>query len=188
MSRRTSFVTLTRSTAGAAILAVVALACGPAAPPVATPGPTADASASPTTSAIPSANVSFGPAPSVAGLDGPPDAVLSAEGGDPVTGQLGTFIWMETGTDTPWLPGAPLTVGAGEPLTLTLVPDRDITVWRARYVPADAVGPDGAKSLGEGAGDPAFDAPGRGTWTLEVAVEFGTAVGTASYFWRLKVE
>ena len=70
----------------------------------------------------------------------------------------------------------------------TLVPGRDVTVWRARYVPADAGGPDGAKSLGEGAGDPAFDEPGRGTWTVEVAVEFGTAVGTASYFWRLKVE
>lgn len=188
MSRRSSFGTLARGVAGAAILAVVALACGPAAPPSATPGPTQDAGASAATSAIPSASATSGPSPSVAGRDAPPDAVLSAEGGDPVTGQLGTFIWMETGTDTPWLPGAPITVGAGEPLTVGLVPDRDITVWRARYVPADAAGPDGAKTLGEGAGDPVFDAPGRGTWTVEVAVGFGTAVGTASYFWRLKVE
>lgn len=188
MSRRSSFGTLARGIAGAAILAVMALACGPAAPPSATPGPTADAGASAATSATPSVSPSLGPSPSVAGRDAPPDAVLSAEGGDPVTGQLGTFIWMETGTDTPWLSGAPLTVGAEEPLTLSLVPDRDITAWRARYVPADAGGPDGATSLGEGVGDPAFHAPGPGAWTVEVAVEFGTAIGTASYFWRLKVE
>ncbi len=175
MSRRSSFGTLARGLAGAAILAVVALACGPAAPPSASPQ-----AASP--------SIEPGPSPSVAGRDAPPDAVLSAEGGDPVTGQLGTYIWHDSGSDSPWLPGAPITVGAGEPLTLKVIPDGDISTWRARYVLADAAGPGGAKTLGEGADDPAFDAPGAGDWTVEVAVEFAGGVGTASYFWRLKVE
>ena len=50
----------------------------------------------------------------------PPDASLAAEGGDPVPGQLGTFTWAGGGSDSPWLPGTPITVGAGESLTVTL--------------------------------------------------------------------
>ena len=179
---------------GAAILVGVILACRPAAtpserPPVAaTPAgmPTATAASAepPATSAV----ATGGPSPTIAGRDAPPDALLAAEGGDPVAGQLGTYIWFEAGSDAPWLPGAPIAVGAGEPLTVSLVPDGDIRAWAARYVPANAAGPDGATSLGEGAGRPAFAAPGPGSWTVELFVEFAAGVGNAHYFWRLEVE
>lgn len=159
---------------GAAILAGIVLACGPAATPS---GATPPASQRP-----------GGPAATVAGRDAPPDAFLAAEGGDPVAGQLGTYVWLKMGSDSPWLPGAPIGVGAGEPLRVSLVPDGDIRAWFARYVPASAVGPDGATSLGEGEGSPAFAAPGSGAWTLEVFVEFAAGAGDASYFWRLEVE
>ena len=76
----------------------------------------------------------------------------------------------------------------GEPLTVSLVPDGDIGSWSARYVPANAAGPDDATYVGEGAGDPAFAAPGPGSWTVEVFVEFAPAAGNAHYFWRLEVE
>lgn len=183
----------TRLTAlvGAAILLGIVVACTPAAtpserPPVAAT-PTSATPAATQTSAKPPAT-SDGPSPTVAGRDAPPDALLAAEGGDPVAGQLGTYVWLGSGSDAPWLPGAPIAVGAAEPLTVSLVPDGDIRAWSARYVPANAAGPDGAASLGEGAGQPAFAAPGPGTWTVELFLEFAPDVGNAHYFWRLEVE
>ena len=49
----------------------------------------------------------------------PPAATLAVEGGDPVTGQLGTFTWGDGGSDSPWLPGSPIAVGTGEHLTVS---------------------------------------------------------------------
>jgi hypothetical protein len=127
-------------------------------------------------------------APSLTALgDGPPAAELAAEGGDPVTGQLGTFTWAGAGSDSAWLRGAPLAVGAGEPLSLAFQPPIATEGWRARYVPATAHDPTGATSLGEGTGPPAFAAPGPGHWTVEVAVRFADGAGSASYFWALDV-
>jgi hypothetical protein len=119
--------------------------------------------------------------------DGPPAARLAAEGGEPVTGQLGTFVWGDGGSDSPWLPGAPLRVGAGERLSLTLSPAIRIGHWRARSTRAGASDPAGATALGSGAGDVALTAPGKGSWTVEVAVDFADGLGSASYFWRLEV-
>jgi hypothetical protein len=125
-------------------------------------------------------------APAVSG-DRPPDAHLAAEGGDPVAGQLGSYIWADGGSDSPWLPGARVTVGAGEPLTITLDPPVAVASWRARSVPSTADGPDGAVVLGEGVGVPAFAAPGAGVWTIEVHVIFVDGAGDASYFWSAEV-
>ncbi len=119
--------------------------------------------------------------------DGPPAARMAAEGGDPVTGQLGTYVWGDAGSDSPWLPGAPISVGAGEPLAVTFDPAIPVNTWRARIVPAAAAGPAGATSLGQGAGDPQFGAPSPGSWTVEVHVAFVAGRGDASYFWRLDV-
>ena len=180
---------------GIVFLAGLALACSPAVSsgtsPAATPG--SGSVASPTSSSVNGGSSSGGrstggPSPTVPGRDAPPDAFLAAEGGDPVAGQLGTYVWLETGSDSPWLPGAPLAVGAGEPLTVTLVPDGEIRAWTARYVPAGAGGPEGATTLGDGAGTPEFVAPRPGAWTVEVFVEFAPGVGDAHYFWRLEVE
>lgn len=159
----------------ATILAVVVVACGPTITP-----PNTTSSAPPATP-IP-------PSPSLAGRDAPPDAVLAAEGGDPVTGQLGTYVWFGTGSDAPWLAGAPLTVGNGEPLRLSVVPDGLIASWEVRDLPAGAGDPEEARAITKGTGSPAFDAPGPGTWTVEVNVVFAGGAGQASYFWRLEVE
>jgi hypothetical protein len=157
------------------------------------PPPTARAlaTASPVL-ASPSASSAEAPSPTAepAGTDaaeGPPAAQLAAEGGDPVTGQLGTYIWGDGGSDSPWLPGARIAVGAGEPLTVTFRSSAAVATWRARSVPSSADGPAGARLLGEGTGGPAFGAPPAGSWTVEVHVVFDGGVGDASYFWRLEV-
>lgn len=134
----------------------------------------------------PTPTATLEPAQTPAG-DGPPAAQLTAEGGDPVTGQLGTYIWGDGGSDSPWLPGAPIAIGSGEPLSVTFQAPIAVATWWARSVPSSADGPDGASLLGEGTGDPAFGAPAAGSWTVEVHVEFDGGVGDASYFWRLEV-
>jgi hypothetical protein len=170
----------------ATIIAVVVLGCGPAftppsaAPPSAAP-PSATSAAMPTAAPIP-------PSPTLAGRDAPPAALLAAEGGDPVTGLLGTYVWFGTGSDAPWLPGAPLTVGGGEPLRLSVVPEGRIATWEVRDLPAGAGGPEEARTIAKGTGAPAFAAPGSGTWTVEVTLEFAGGAGRAAYFWRLQVE
>jgi hypothetical protein len=174
-----------RSAARRTVIAVVAativvVGCGPAVTPPSVTPPSATSSAPPATPSQ--------PPPSVAGRDAPPDAVLAAEGGDAVTGQLGTYTWFGTGSDSPWLTGAPLTVGSGEPLSLTVVPDGRIATWEVRDVPAGAGGPEEARTIAKGTGAPAFEAPGPGTWTVEITLDFAGGAGQASYFWRLKVE
>ncbi len=121
------------------------------------------------------------------GLDVPPDAMLAAEGGDPVRGQLGSYVWLERGSDAPWLPGAAITVGTGEPLSVTLVPDGETTGWSARYVPAGRTDPAGAQALGTGVQGARFIAPAPGEWTVEVRFDFAAGVGSASYFWQVLV-
>lgn len=179
LARRLSAVALV------AMLAIVVVACAPAGTPaeVASPTPSPSQGASATAAASPA-----DPSPSLAGRDAPPDAALAADGGDPVTGQLGTYLWFDSGSDAPWLPGAPLRVGAGEPLTVQLDPDGAIERWTARLVPAAAGGPAGARALGEGTVPVAFEAPESGDWTVEVSITFADGAGQASYFWRLQVE
>jgi hypothetical protein len=118
----------------------------------------------------------------------PPVAALAAEGGDPTDGQLGTYTWGDGGSDAPWLPGARMAVGSGEPLTVSFQPAITIEAWTARAVPSSADGPEGATALGQGSGPPQFMAPAAGTWTVEVHVIFANAAGKASYFWQLAVD
>jgi hypothetical protein len=150
------------------LVAVSVLGCG--GPPVATPASSA---------VVPTA--------SLAAAAEPPAASLVADGGDPVVGQLGTFTWANGGSAAPWLPGAPLMVGAVEPLTLSVDRGVPIAEWRARVTGSDATDPSGAAGLGAGAGQPRFEAPVAGTWILEVQVVFAGGLGTASYFWGLTV-
>lgn len=154
---------------------------------------TAGSSPDVASSATPAAAASAAPVVSPARTDGatvaipatPPSATLAAEGGDPVVGQLGTYTWADGGSDAPWLPGAPISVGVGEPLAVVLDPAIGIGSWRARSVPAAATGPAGAVVLGEGDGPPGFDAPSAGTWTVEVSITFPGDLGTASYAWQV---
>lgn len=169
----------------AAALAACAAACStPTAPITVAPAPTATATPAVTSSPRPSLAAEPSP-PDLA--DGPPEATLSAEGGDPVIGTLGSYAWGDAGSDSPWLRGAPIAVGVGEPMTVAVVDDVPVASWRARFVPSSASDPTGATALGEGVGLPTFAAPAAGSWTVEVHLTFAEGFGDASYFWRLEV-
>jgi hypothetical protein len=140
------------------------------------------ASAIPTV--LPSATATTSAATTV---DRPPDLLLAAEGGDPVAGRLGSYTWDGGGSDSPWLPGNPIAVGAGEPLTARVATDLvHVASWMARIAPARATSDEGAAPLAEGSGPIAFDAPAAGAWTIQLAVRF-VGGGSATYAWRLEV-
>lgn len=183
-----------------AILIALALAgCGDQGPPTTrlTPSepaiPTAVASEVPPTvapSAAPTATAVRAESPTAPAADPgsePPTAWLGVEGGDPVAAALGTYTWNDAGSDAPWLRGSPIRVGANEALVIGFDPPVPIAEWATRYVPADAVGPAGAVSLGSGESGPAFPLPPPGSWTLELAVTFADGVGDARYYWQVDV-
>jgi hypothetical protein len=140
---------------------------GPAATPTETAGATPSAVASPSTE--------------------PPAASLAAEGGDPVAGQLGSYTWLSGGSDSPWLPGAPINVGAREPLTVTIGDGVAVVDWSARQAAAGSITGTGAVSLGRGGPPVAFAAPGPGAWSVQVTVRFADDLGSASYYWQIAV-
>lgn len=117
----------------------------------------------------------------------PPAASLAAEGGDPVTGQLGSFTWGDGGSDSPWLPGAPLAVGSGERLTVTVADGIRVADWSARRVPAGTTNGSGAVGLGSGGAPITFAAPDPGSWSVQVTVRFAGSLGSATYYWQLTV-
>ena len=173
-------------------------AARPDAAPIAAPSATAPAVASPPRSPSPAASpdpvatsASPTPAPAATALDpasvGPPAATLAAEGGDPVPGSLGPYRWGDSGSDSPWLQGAPIAVGEGEPLTVAFDPAIPVDSWAGRLVPAGSDGPADAVVVGQGVGMPTFTAPRSGSWTLELRASFGGGAGEASWFWRLDV-
>lgn len=148
-------------------------------------------SASPSTPvAIASASIdvaSTATAPASSSAAGPPQATLAAEGGDPVIGQLGSFTWADGGSDSPWLPGTPVTVGAGEPLTISLGDGVGIAGWTARRAPSGTTDGAGAVGLGGGTAPATFPAPGPGSWSIQVDVTFADDLGTAVYYWQVTV-
>jgi len=118
----------------------------------------------------------------------PPVASLAAEGGDPVAGSLGSFTWGDGGSDSPWLPGSPIAVASGEPLTVSLANGVPVGGWTAKRVPVGTSDGVGAVSLADGDAAPmAFPAPGPGTWSVQVVVTFGDNLGSAAYYWQLAV-
>ena len=145
--------------------------------------PTGAPSLEPSISAAPSESfVAESPFPE------PPAASLAVDGGDPVVGQLGSFTWMNSGSDAPWLPGSPIHVGAGEPLLLVLSEPVGIANWTVNRAPA---GTDGSDVIGmaEGSGAPVtFPAPPPGAWSVHVSVWFGDDLGSAAYFWLMEVD
>jgi hypothetical protein len=164
-------------------LAIAACTAQPGASPV----PSSAASASSAVASPPGAT----PAPPTLtpATSAPPMAALTVEGGDPVVGQLGSFTWGGGGSDSPWLPGAPLEVGAGEPITVSLEPETPVTEWTASRVDAGVTDGTGAVSLGAGSGPIVFTSPEAetGTWSVLVDVRFGDDLGSAAYYWRLTV-
>lgn len=179
--------------AATVLIAVVATAVGctasttPSASQAAeTPSPRSEVATTPPVAPTqtPSATASAGGA----GVETPPDAALAVEGGDPVEGQLGTYIWAGGGSDSPWLPGAPVAAVTGEVLLLTLSPDLAASEWSA--VLARASSPDGSGRFevgaGAGPGPVTIQTPDAGAWTLALTIRFGD-LGSATWFWRLDV-
>jgi hypothetical protein len=117
----------------------------------------------------------------------PPAAALAVEGGDPVTGQLGTFTWGDGGSDSPWLPGSPVAVGAGERLTVSLGDSVGVATWSAKSVTEETTDGSGARGLGTGGPPIAFDAPGVGSWSVQVTVDFDDGLGSGTYYWLVTV-
>jgi hypothetical protein len=174
-----------RLLAAAAVSLLIAVACGgPALTSPAATGSAGPASAVvPSTTPIPTAPVTTSAA-SAAAL--PPAASLSAEGGDPVLGQLGSFTWADGGSDSPWLPGAPIAVGAGEPLSVALADGPPVRSWTAVRTPATATSGAGAVAVGEGSGAIGFAVTAPGQWTVAVTIAFADG-GSATWYWRLDV-
>ena len=170
-----------------ALLAIGLLACActganpsiPARPSLDSATPSSDRPA--TLSAAPSAS------PTASLSTEPPAASLAVEGGDPVTGQLGSFTWGDGGSDSPWLPGSPIAVGTGERLTVSFAGPVAVATWSAKRIPADAVGGSGATGLGTGGSPIAFDAPETGSWSVQVTVDFDGGLGSATYYWLVSV-
>ena len=174
---------------------------GPAASPTSggptAPAATAVASLTPSASPAPasgspalataSPEPATGSASQPAGAAEPPAASLAVEGGDPVTGQLGSYTWNGGGSDSPWLPGAPMTAGAGERLTLTLADGTAVETWSARSVAAGSTDGAGATGLGEGSAPVTFRAPPPGKWSVQVMVRFAGDLGSAAYYWKVTV-
>lgn len=118
----------------------------------------------------------------------PPAASIAVEGGDPVVGELGTFTWMNGGSDAPWLDGSPIHVGAGETLVLALAEDFPIATWKVSRVAPGSRDGVGAVAMGQGSGEPiTFHAPPPGSWSVVVSVRFAVNDGTALYFWLIDV-
>lgn len=164
------------------VVALVVVACGRGTPPAAATAADSPASAPPVATSTAVASAIRSPATSAL----PPEASLAAEGGDPVVGQLGSFTWGDGGSDSPWLPGAPIAVGAGEPLSVTLGDATPIGAWTAVRAPADSTTGAGAAEAGEGSGVIGFaiDQPGR--WTIAVTIGFLQG-GSATWYWQLEV-
>lgn len=155
-------------------------------PSAASPSPAAvatDAGAPSPSPTTPPSVASAEPSPAV---DGPPTALLRVDGGDPVAGQLGTYTWDGGGSDSPWLPGAPIAAATGEILTMTLPPDMMVTDWSAVIAPAANGDETGAIEAGAGSGPVEVTAPAAGTWTLAITVRAGER-GAATWFWRLEI-
>lgn len=118
----------------------------------------------------------------------PPAALLSVEGGDPVEGDIGTFTGDNYGSDSPWLPGAPIHVGSGESLTLKLAEPVGIEHWTVSRSPADRLNQD-VVGMAEGSSGPVrFAAPPAGEWSVYVSVWFEDNLGSAAYYWSMDVD
>jgi len=120
--------------------------------------------------------------------DGPPAAHLSVDGGDPVTGQLGSFTWAGSGSDSPWLPGTPIAVGRGERLSMLLDPATAIGDWSVRRRSLGTAAGTATVGVADGRGLPmGFPAPPPGRWSVQVTTTFGPGIGSATWYWQVDV-
>lgn len=119
----------------------------------------------------------------------PPAASMAVEGGDPIVGELGSFTWMNGGSDSPRLRGQPFHAGSGELLMVTLADRVAVENWTASYVPPPGLPGATPIGLGDGPGEPiVFETPPIGQWSVSVDVWFAGGLGSAAYYWLVDVD
>jgi hypothetical protein len=117
----------------------------------------------------------------------PPEAALIAGVGDPIPGQLGSYTWRETGSDSPWLPGSPVTVDPGRSLRFGLSFEAPVAGWEARYATPGDPSPSRPVGLRNGAVPLEVELPPPGEWSVALTVAYGRGLGTATYYWLVRV-
>ena len=143
----------------------------------------------------PTASVAAEVTEPVPGISLPPLALLSVDGGEPMTGALGTYVYEGSGSDAPWLPAAslePVQVPAGATLELTLESASAFVSWSAQVAAAEDVRGESRTGLGQSEGSErmksaAFASPEAGQWVLAVRVFYPDDRGDAFLFWLLDV-
>jgi hypothetical protein len=111
----------------------------------------------------------------------PPDAFLTVDPMPRVRGALGTYTWLGTGSDSPWLPGTPVVLPAGRTARVVLEPPIEPVTWRMRKGAADG---SGIAALASGSGSRIEFTVPRGATTVALEVDFG-ATGSAAWFWAV---
>lgn len=172
----------------AVALALLVAGCDGA---TASPMPSASAGSSPPATARVEPSSPIAPSASVIvepPMPEPPAASLAVDGGDPVVAQLGTFTWKNGGSDSPWLDGSPIHVGAGEQLFMTLAEPLALDQWTvSRVNPGNRDGIGAVPIADQMGGLVTFTAPPIGSWSVQVRVRFAGNLGTALYYWLMEV-
>lgn len=126
----------------------------------------------------------------------PPTALLSVNGRGDSAGQLGSYVFLGTGSDSPWLPARslrPVPARGEARLSVRLSDGRLIGPWTADLAAAqDEQGATLTRLGGEESGRRPLSAvevraPDRGSWVLMVNVVFADGSGSAAYYWRIDV-
>jgi hypothetical protein len=135
----------------------------------------------PSASAAPSVVQSVAPAATPGAQ--PPNALLSVAGNPPIAGALGTYAWLGTGSDAPWLRGTPVTLPPGAGATVSFDPPVAFATWIVTRTRPGATNPTSQREIASGSGPIAFTVPAE-AGTILLRVEFANA-GDANYFWAL---
>jgi hypothetical protein len=175
VNTRPPLVRLASASRTALVTIVITLIAAGCAAPGASPS-TAAATASPT----PAGPSSLPPATNMQ----PPDALLRVGGTGPIAGALGTYTWLGTGSDGPWLRGTPVKLPPGGAATVSLEPPVPTASWSVRKAKPDDTDGRTARQIASGSGPVAFTVPSE-PGTILLTVDFGANAGTANYFWAL---
>jgi hypothetical protein len=115
----------------------------------------------------------------------PPVALLTVGSSGPTPGAIGSYTYLGTGSDAPWLPGTPTTVPSrGGRATIVLQPAVATAAWTVRQAQTGDTDGTTARRIAAGTGPIAFALP-TGSGTIVLVVDFAAGAGSASYFWAL---
>ena len=179
------------------VLAGLAAGCGtggtpsPGSPSI-EPATSSPVAASPTTTPVASASGPAAPTPVPADtLTEPPAAALVGETlpGTPVAGALGSFTWVDEGSDSPWIvPPTGVAAAPGIPVSVAFDPPAAASSWIARWAPVTATGAGDVDTFAEGTEQVTIVTPDTpGAWSLQVEARFGEG-WSATWYWRVDVE